>query len=110
MHRKDLFIVSGADLEYIKKYFKIWWWMMLYRSKCIKKNKKDKMKNVIKSARLSNKTNSWMEFIQIIIYVYLFLGVKLCKINVRHNPSSYQHYDRPCYIFRCNIEPKHFTL
>ena len=38
-----------------------------------------------------------------------FLGVKICKFNVLHNPSSFQHYDRPYYSFRCNIESKHFT-
>ena len=38
-----------------------------------------------------------------------FLGVKLCKFNVLHSPSSSQQYDRPHYSFRCNIESKHFT-
>ena len=38
-----------------------------------------------------------------------FLGVKLCKFNVLHNPSSSQHYDKSHYSFRCIIESKHFT-
>ena len=33
-----------------------------------------------------------------------FLGMKLCKFNVLHNPSGSQHYDRPHYSLRCNIE------
>ena len=44
--------------------------------------------------------------IQLIIHVWLFLDVKLCKFNVVHNPytCSSQHYDNPHYSFRCNIE------
>ena len=30
------------------------------------------------------------------MFIY-FLGVKLCKYNVLHNPSSSQHYDRSHY-------------
>ena len=37
-----------------------------------------------------------------------FSGVKLCDFHVLHSPSSSQHYDRPHYSFRCNIESKHF--
>ena len=57
------------------------------------------------SARLSDKTNSWKECIQIIIHVWLFLGV-----NVFHNPSSFKHYERlHTHSFMCNIESKLFT-
>ena len=38
-----------------------------------------------------------------------FLDVNHCKFNVLHNPSSSQHYDRPHYSFRCDIESKHYT-
>ena len=57
-----------------------------------------------KSARLLEKTNSWKKCIQIIIHAWLFLGVRLCKLNILHNPSSTQHYDTPHYSVRCNIE------
>ena len=38
--------------------------------------------------------------------VWLFLDVKLCKFNVLHNPSRFQHYDRPHYNSKCNIKSK----
>ena len=46
---------------------------------------------------------------KILLMFGYFLGVKLCKFDVHHNPSSSQHYDRPHRSFRCNIESKHFT-
>ena len=36
MHRTDLFILSGVDVEYTKtNTFKFFWWMMLYILKYI---------------------------------------------------------------------------
>ena len=43
------------------------------------------------------------------LHTIYFLGVKLCKFVVLHNPSSSQHYDGSHYSFRCIIESKHFT-
>ena len=45
----------------------------------------------------------WNVFKLLIMFIY-FLGVKLCTFNVLHHPSSFQHYDRSHYSFRCNIE------
>ena len=114
MHRTDLFIVSCANLKYTKqillKCHAEWCCIGIYiRKKPQKLKTKWKKKKKMKLARLSDKTNSWMECIQSSIHVYLFLDVKLCKFYVLHNPSSSQHYDRPHYSFRCNIESKHFT-
>ena len=72
MYRTDLVIVSGADLEYAKKLLKFhgeWCCIGVYNCKI--RNGKN-----IKSARLSDKANSWREYIQIIIHVYLFF---MCK-------------------------------
>ena len=69
------------------------------------KNKSSK----IGSARLSD--NFFFEyhvFKLLFMFIY-FSGVKLCKFNALHNPSSSQHYDRYHYNLRCIIEYKHFT-
>ena len=65
---------------------------------------------IIKSASLADKTiigeNIFFKLFPMFVH---FLGVKLCKLNVLHNPSSSQRYDLPHYSFRCNIECKMFT-
>ena len=58
-----------------------------------------------KSDTLSDKTKSGKVCIQIMIHVWLFFRCKC--VNVLHNPPNSQHYDRPHYSFRCNIESKH---
>ena len=81
MHRTNFFIVSGADLEYNKKillqFHAEWFYIGVYRLK--RKEVEDK-KRKKKSARLSDKTNSWMECIQIIMHAYLVFRCKTLKI------------------------------
>ena len=56
------------------------------------KSKFRSIKCLNQSAKLSDKTNSRNKCIQVIIYVWLFSGVKLCKCNVHDDPSSPQRY------------------
>ena len=62
---------------------------------------------VTKSARLTDEICEKNVLKSLLMFGY-FSGVKLCKFNALHNPSSSQHYDMSHYSFMCNIEFKHF--
>ena len=77
MHRTNLFIVGGADLEYTKQKntFTISWWMMLYWNIYIKNNRNQRQmkKSIITVGKLDYQINYFLNgIIQIIIQVYLF--------------------------------------
>ena len=72
MHKTNVFIVDGADLEYAKIN------QINYQIKLLRQ------RNVFKL---------------LFLFVY-FLGVKLCQFNALHNPSSSQHYVDP-HNFKC---------
>ena len=68
MHRTDVFIVSGADVEYTKKNTStISWWMMLYWSIILN------ITEIKDTWKTHENINYFLNgIIQIIIHVYLF--------------------------------------
>ena len=91
MHGTDVVIVIGADLEYTHKNIHSFMVNDAVLEYYILKRTKIKVRITInhdskKSARLTDKTNSWKDCIQIIIHVWQFFMCKTFQIYCSSQP------------------------
>ena len=76
----------------------------VFEYSCILKRTEIKIRNTINHGNKKSQLDYQIKLIgernvfKLLSKFGYYLGVKLCKFNVLHNPSSYQHYDRPSYI------------